>query len=128
MVPGNAFPSIDSIRLDSLYYFAAGLNSFYPGIAKSEVKVLPDFSDFVRSGDNFSYANPQIAASGTIDSGNVQIYVTRFSDNGIHPDTGITRTMGANYSLNFYFHDGSYFSLINGKFTNLFFGRTSMQP
>jgi hypothetical protein len=126
MLPAKAFPSIDSIRLDSLYYFAAGLNSFYAGILNSEVKVLPDFSDFVRSGDNFSYSNSQIAAQGMIDSAEVTLYVTRFSDNGIHPSISITKTMDANYSLKFYFHDGSYFDLINGKFSNLFFRKTSL--
>jgi len=125
MFPVNGFISLDSIHLDSMYYFRGGINGFYTGMANSEVKVLPDFSDFVRIGDNFSYANSQIPAIGLIDSAEASLYVTRFSDNGIHPNSNITKTIDANYSLNFYFHNGR-FSLINGKFTNLFFQKKPM--
>ncbi|HEX4849171.1 MAG TPA: hypothetical protein VFV08_00125, partial [Puia sp.] len=120
MIPSGGFPAIDSMKLDSMYYCAGGLNSFYAGMTVAEVKILPDFRDFVKSGDNFSYANSQIPAIGSIDSANGYVYATRFSDNGIHPSPGITKTMDANYALTLYFHNG-HFTLINGKFTNLFF-------
>ena len=126
MIPASTFPSIDSVKLNTMYYFSGGVNSFYSGMTNAEVKLLPDFSDFVRAGDNFSYANPQLPAQGVIDSAEAYIYPTRFSNNYLQPDTGVTKTMDANYGVKLYFSDGSYFTLINGKFTNLFFRKKSM--
>jgi hypothetical protein len=129
MVPTDSFPSIDSIPVTGVagagglpdgYYliFHGGLKSYYRGMAKAEVKVSPD-KDFVQTGDNFSYANPNIPAQGMIDSADVQLYIRRFSDNGIHPNSKITKTMDGHLDVYFHFHDGSEFSLINCEFVNL---------
>ncbi len=126
MIPASSFPSIDSLALNKMYYFAGGVNSFYSGMTNAEVKILPDYSDFVRTGDNHSYANPQLSAQGTIDSVEAWIYPTRFSNNYLNPDSTVTKTMDANYGVKIYFHDGSYFTQINGKFINLFFRKESM--
>jgi hypothetical protein len=136
MVPTDSFPSVDSIPVTGVpgagglpagYYliFHGGLNSFYRGMTKSEVKVSPD-KDFVQTGDNFSYANPLMPAQGNIDSVDVQLYIRRFSDNGIHPNSKITKTMDGHLILYFYFHDGSQFSLINCEFVNIPFQKAPM--
>ena len=136
MVPTDNFPSIDSIPVTGVpgagglpggYFliFHGGLNSYYTGIVNAEVKVYPD-SDFVRFGDNFSYANPLIPAQGKIDSADVALFIKRFSDNGIHPNSKITKTIDGSLTLNFYFHDGARFSLINCEFYNIPFQKTPM--
>jgi len=136
MVPTDKFPSVDSIPVTGVpgagglpggYYliFSGGLNSFYTGMAKSELKVSPN-QDFVQFGDNFSYANPLIPAQGNIDSAEVSLYIRRFSDNGIHPSSRITKTMDGHLDLNFYFHDGARFSLINCEFVNTPFQKVPM--
>ena len=126
MVPTDGFPSVDSIPVGVAFLnFHGGLNSFYTSMAKSEVKVTSN-KDFVKLGDSFSYANPLIPAQGTIDSADVHLLIRRFSDNDIHPNSKITRTMDGHYILKFYFHDGSYFDLYNAEFTNLFFQKAPM--
>jgi len=136
MVPTDNFPSIDSIPVTGVpgagglpggYFliFHGGLNSYYTGIVNAEVKVYPD-SDFVRFGDNFSYANPLIPAQGKIDSADVALFIKRFSDNGIHPNSKITKTIDGSLTLSFYFHDGSRFSLINCEFYNIPFQKAPM--
>lgn len=126
MVPTDHFPSIDSLPVGVAFLnFSGGLHSYYAGMAKAEVKVAPD-KDFVQLGDSVSYTHPLIPATEAIDSVEVHMLITRFSDNGIHPNADVTKTMDGNYFLTFYFHNGSYFSLINGKFTNLFFQKVPM--
>lgn len=126
-IPADQFASVDSIPVqqNSMLVFKGGLNSFYKGMAKAEIKVAQD-KNFVQLGDSLSYANPLCSARGTIDSAEVMIMVTRFSDNGFHPGPKITKTMDANYTLTFYFSNGARFVLINGKFTNLFFQKGVM--
>jgi hypothetical protein len=126
MVPTDQFPSVDSIPVGVAFMnFSGGLNSFYRGMTKCEVKVAPD-KDFVQFGDSVSYANPLIPAQGNIDSAEIHLLIRRFSDNGFHPNSGITKTMDGHVYLNFYFHDGSRFTLINCEFTNIPFQKASM--
>ena len=126
MVPADGFPSIDSIPVGVAFLnFTGGLNSYYTGMAKSEAKVTPD-KDFVQFGDSLSYANPLIPARGAIDSSEVHLLIRRFSDNGFHPNSRITRTMDGHFFLKFYFHDGSFLTINNGEFTNLFFQKAPM--
>ena len=136
MIPTDNFPSVDSIPVTGVpgagglpggYFlnFHGGLNSFYTGMAKAEVKVSPH-KDFVKLGDSFSYANPLIPAQGAIDSAEVSLFIRRFSDNGIHPTSRIAKTMDGHLDLSFYFHDGSRFVLYNGEFTNVFFQKAPM--
>jgi hypothetical protein len=136
MVPTDNFPSIDSIPVTGIpgagglpggydLLFSGGLNSFYTGIVKAEVKISPD-KDFVKFGDNFSYANPLIPAQGNIDSANMTLFIKRFSDNGIHPNSKITKTIDGHLTLTFYFQDSSRFSLINCDFYNIPFQKAPM--
>ena len=126
MIPTDGFPSVDSIPVGVAFLnFSGGINSFYQGMTKSEAKITPD-KDFVKLGDNFSYANPLIPATGAIDSTEVHLLIRRFSDNGVHPISGITKTMDGHYSLRYYFHDGSFLNIINGEFTNLFFKKAPL--
>lgn len=136
MVPTDHFPSVDSIPVTGVpgagglpggYFlvFHGGINSFYNGIVKAEVKITPAIN-FVKFGDNFSYANPLIPAMGNIDSADVALYIKRFSDNGIHPNSKITKTIDGSLTLSFYFHDGGRFSLINCEFYNIPFQKVPM--
>jgi hypothetical protein len=136
IVPTDNFPSIDSIPVTGVpgagglpagyaLIFHGGINSFYTGMAKAEVKVSSD-SDFVKFGDSFSYANPFIPAQGNIDSADVTLFIKRFSDNGIHPNPKITKTIDGSLTLSFYFHDGARFTLINCEFYNIPFQKTPM--
>ena len=125
MIPTDSFPSVDSIPVGHFLNFYGGLHSYYTGMAKAEVKITPD-KDFVQTGDSLSYANPLVPAQGIIDSVELHILVTRFSDNGIHPNAQIIKTMDANYWLRIYFHDGSFLTIINAKLTNLFFQKAPM--
>jgi hypothetical protein len=126
MVPTDGFPSVDSIPVGVAFLnFTGGLNSFYTGMAISETKITPEM-DFVRLGDSTSYANNLIPAKGSIDSVEVHLLIRRFSDNGIHPNLKITRTMDGHFILKFYYHDGSFLNIINGEFKNLFFQKSSM--
>lgn len=136
MVPTDHFPSVDSIPVTGVpgagglpggYFltFQGSVNSFYNGIVKAEVKISPTI-DFVKTGDNFSYANPAIPATGNIDSANVGLFIKRFSDNGIHPNPRITKTIDGNMTLELFFHDGGRFSLINCEFYNIPFQKVPM--
>ncbi len=136
MVPTDHFPSVDSIPVTGVpgagglpggysLFFHGGVNSFYNGIVKAEVKIPPAL-DFVRSGDHFSYANPLIPAMGNIDSADVGLYIKRFSDNGIHPNSKVTKTIDGNLTVDLYFHDGGRFSLINCEFYNIPFQKVPM--
>lgn len=136
MVPTDNFPSVDSIPVTGVpgagglpagyaLVFKGGLNSFYTDMAKAEVKISPD-KDFVKFGDSYSYANSLIPAQGNIDSAEVTLFIKRFSDNGIHFDPQITKTIDGHLVLNFYFHDGSRFSLINCDFYNIPFHKVPM--
>ncbi len=136
MVPTDQFPSIDSIPVTGVpgaggfpagysLNFHGGVNSFYNNIVKAEVKIAPTIN-FVKTGDHFSYANPLIPATGNIDSADVYLYIKRFSDNGIHPNSKITKTIDGSLMLNFYFHDGGRLSLINCEFYNIPFQKVPM--
>ena len=94
-------------------------------MAKAEVKSTP-FLDFVRLGDSTSYANPIISATGTIDSSEVHLLIRRFSDNGIHPNPKITKTMDGHFFMKLYFHDGPFITIYNGEFKNIFFQKSPM--
>ena len=136
MVPTDNFPSIDSIPVSGVpgagglpagyaLVFHGGISSFYAGIVKAEVKVSSE-SDFVKFGDSFSYANPLIPAQGKIDSADVTLFIKRFSDNGIHPNSKITKTIDGSLALSFYFDDGARFVLYNCEFYNIPFQKTPL--
>lgn len=121
MVPMDGFPAVDSIpEWTSTHTFRGGLNGYYRSMAKSEIKINSNL-DFVQYGDGFSYADPAVPAIGLIDSAEVIFRVKRFSDNGIHPNAAIKKTIDGSYTLNLFMHDGTSFSIINAEFYNLFF-------
>lgn len=121
MVPMDGFPAVDSIpEWTSTHTFRGGINGYYRSMAKSEIKISSTLN-IVQFGDGFSYADPAVPAIGLIDSAEVIFRVKRFSDNGIHPNASITKTIDGSYTLNFFMHDGTSFSIINAEFYNLFF-------
>lgn len=115
-VPTDGFPSIYMVPLNYNLNVSGGINGYYGGTGAPSLGLTNDSLKFLPEGDT----GPN--AQGIIDSAEINLTITRFSNNGIQPSSTYQQeSMDGIFSLSIYCDDGSSFVISNGKFTNLLY-------
>ena len=116
-IPTDSFINDDSIPINKNLFFKGGSHSLYT-ICGAGWNHLTKYIYLMPLGDSQGGAET-IPFTGNIDSGEIHLIISRFSDNGIRPNSKIKGTMDGTFSINFYGTDGSSVNITDGFFKNV---------
>jgi hypothetical protein len=116
-IPTDLFSSLYNFPINKPLSFTGDSNSYYTicgagTVNLSENIYLMPLGDSIGGTDSRHF-------KGYIDSGSINLIISRFSNNGIIPNNKINGTMDGNFSINYYGADGSSVNITNGVFKNV---------